>query len=74
MREIAIFLVTCRLAKLELFALHRKGDGPRPRIHDRIGDGCLVVESVGIHRRESFHHVLGVAHNLAAFIEPGLAV
>src|SRR3984957_11951338 len=65
-RKVMIFLVTRRLAKFKPFLLHRKGQGPGPRVHHRIADGGLVVDGVGTRRRESFHYMFGVAPPLAA--------
>ena len=44
MRQVVIFFVTGSLAQLELLALQRKSDRPRPRIYHRIGDRGLVTE------------------------------
>src|SRR5205085_2226932 len=73
-REVAILLVARSFHQLELcIALERDCDRPRPRIHHRICDSRLVVDRIRASRRESLHHVLGVADDLAALVQPRLA-
>src|SRR4051812_970252 len=74
MLEILVVLVARDLEQLVGLAMHRHLDRPRASVRDRVGDRRAVDDRVLVYRCEALDDGFHVAHDVADFVEPRLAV
>ncbi len=73
MLQIVVVFKTGHLKEFALLVRQGNFNGPGPGVGNGVGN-CSPVDQAAVLRCVGFHHGLGMAGDIAQFIEPGLAV
>ena len=74
MFQVLVVFQTGDLEQFLLLLLERKCNGSRPRIHQWIGDGSLIVDRVSINWSKPFHNRFRIADDFSHFIQPAFPI